>query len=578
MSKRFFIGNDGGLKGDAGKLEYQEDAVNGEKGGFVVPDASDFFQDMDKSEFQTNYAGEWELILDNSGVSAMHLQLMPHNEVVIFDSTGLGPSKLALPPFSPCPLGPDGKPDCWAHAVAYNIETQQLRPLHVITDPWCSSGGLAVDGSLVSTGGFYSGLKSVRVIEPCSTCDWNKDTADVLGSPRWYATQAKLEDGSFFVIGGRKAYNYEYVTANGQANGQLILSTFMDETTDLDENNLYPFVHLLPDGNLFIFANSRSILFNPRTNQVIKEFPRLRGGSRNYPASGMSALLPIRLDENNKPKEIQVMVCGGAQPKAYGLADPERKGGRVLLNALQDCGRLVVSDPNPNWMREKMPSRRVMGDMLNLPTGDILMINGAKKGTAAWNHAAEPNYNPVLFRPEKVGRERFKVLKATTIPRMYHSTSSVLPDATILVGGSNTNPTYQFEGVEYPTEMRLEKFYPPYLDPALQHYQPEILQFDNRMTFGNDFHISFRVFGTLNEVPMRQIKVTMYAPPFTTHGYSMNQRLIQLGFTDLSADLFGVQHVTARAPPSGRIAPAGYYLVFVVYRGIPSVGKWVQIQ
>ncbi|KAK4753968.1 hypothetical protein SAY87_002072 [Trapa incisa] len=207
-----------------------------------------------------------------------------------------------------------------------------------------------------------------------------------------YATQVRLEDGGFMVIGSRKSYNYELVMSDGRAKGLAMYSAFISETSDLDENNLYyPFVHLLPDGNLFIFANSRSILFNLFRNKVIKEFPRLLGGSRNYPASGMSALLPIRLNHktNNHNVQVQVVVvCGGAKPKAYRLADPERKD-RILMNALRDCGRLVVSDPNPKWMRENMPSRRVMGDML---------------------HAAVSNYHPVLFSPDMTGKDQFRVL------------------------------------------------------------------------------------------------------------------------------------------------------------------------
>lgn len=200
-------------------------------------------------------------------------------------------------------------------------------------------------------------------------------------------------------------------------------------------------------------------------------------------------------------------------------------------------------------------------------------------GCSAWGNAKEPNYKPVLFSPHKTGNDRFKELKAATIPRMYHSTSMVLPDGRILVGGSNTNSRYFLTGVEFPTELRMEKFSPPYLDPALQKYRPQILTdvSDNKMTYGNEFHIRFLVGAIRREVRMRDVKVTMYAPPFTTHGYSMNQRLVQLGISELMVE-GGVHHAVAKAPPSGRIAPPGYYLVFVVYRGVPSVGIWVQIQ
>lgn len=192
-----------------------------------------------------------------------------------------------------------------------------------------------------------------------------------------YATQVTLPDGRFFLAGGRKAYSIEYVPPDGQVNKKAIFFPLLDETTDLDENNLYPFVHVSTDGNLFILANSRSVLLSPQTNKVIKEFPVLPGGSRNYPASGMSALLPIDLSVPNPPLvPAEVIVCGGAKPEAYGLA-----GKQNFLPALQDCGRLRITDPNPVWVKEQMPSPRVMGDMLILPTGDLLLVNGAEQGT-----------------------------------------------------------------------------------------------------------------------------------------------------------------------------------------------------
>lgn len=208
-----------------------------------------------------------------------------------------------------------------------------------------------------------------------------------------------------------------------------------------------------------------------------------------------------------------------------------------------------------------------------------ISINFYRTGTAAWNFAEDPNYVPVLYSPEKPAGERFRELKAATIPRMYHSTSMVLPDGRILVAGSNTNPTYLFTNVPYPTELRMEKFSPPYLNPALQKYRPEIVAelTDKKMEYNRSFYVKFRVNSDGRRVRKRDVKVTMYAPPFTTHGYSMNQRLLQLANTVLRKE-GDVYHLDTKSPPSGTIAPPGYYLVFVVYKGVPSVGTWVQIQ
>ena len=41
--------------------------------------------------------GRWELILPNIGSTAMHMQLLPNDRVIIFDDTDFGQSNLSLP-------------------------------------------------------------------------------------------------------------------------------------------------------------------------------------------------------------------------------------------------------------------------------------------------------------------------------------------------------------------------------------------------------------------------------------------------------------------------------------------------
>ncbi|KAK9269116.1 hypothetical protein L1049_000885 [Liquidambar formosana] len=528
--------------------------------------------------YETDYRGEWELVVENSGVSGMHLVLFPNNKAIMFDASELGPSKLRLPRGNcrkiPPAKGKPGGTDCWAHSLEFDIETSEIRPLKVETDPWCSAGGLDAEGKLVNSGGWFLGGKVMRYLEPCDDCDW-REYPTALSGGRWYATQVILADGEFVVIGGRKMFSYEFVPREGQSNRGNFYLPLLDETTDISENNLYPFVHLSTDGNLFVFANSRSILLNPIRNKVIREFPVLGGGSRNYPASGMSALLPIKLEgENPEVIPAEVIVCGGNTPEAFRSADKEGK----MLPALEDCGRIMITERDAEWKIEQMPSPRVMGDMLILPTGDLLLLNGAKKGTAGWKFGDDPNLVPVIYKPQRPINKRFKELAASTIPRMYHSSSAVLPDGRILVAGSNTNNRYTFEGVKFPTELRVEKFSPPYLDPSLAEHKPEIneVSSENKITYGQRFLIQFN----LGEFKLEQpdIEVTMYRPPFTTHGYSMDQRLLRLAIIDLTQILPGIFNIVALAPPSGEIAPPGYYLVFVVHQGVPSRAMWLQIK
>ena len=110
--------------------------------------------------------------------SLMHMTTTSQNTVVMFDRTDFGPSQLRLP---------NGRcrddlndtaltHDCSAHSIEYNIATNNVRPLMVMTDTWCSSGAFVSNGTLVSTGGYNDGAKAVRSFVPCanSACDWNE--------------------------------------------------------------------------------------------------------------------------------------------------------------------------------------------------------------------------------------------------------------------------------------------------------------------------------------------------------------------------------------------------------------------
>ena len=536
-----------------------------------------------KPNFETNSLGEWELLSQNSGVSAMQINLIPTNKIIVYDATIYRLSRLPYPKGEPCvPYVDDrtkeNKIDCFAHSMEYDLATNQVRALKVVADPWCSCGGLAPDGTLISAGGFLDGAKTIRYIggPACkgNNCDW-REYNNALQEERWYGTQVILPNADFIVVGGRRAFSYEFLPRQeGQRPDKPYFFPFLYETSDIDENNLYPFVHLSTDGNLFIFSNNRSLLLNPTTHKIVRTFPVLVGGSRNYPASGMSALLPINLAASaNGNIKAEVMVCGGNTHDAFYLAETQK----VFNPALKDCGRMVITDPNPQWEIEEMPSGRIMGDLLNLPNGQMLFINGAQKGTAGWWDADVPNLTPVLYNPENPNGQRFKPMKPTQISRMYHSSSALIPNGKIWVAGSNTHDTYK-DIDKYPTETRVEGFSPPYLDPNLDKFRPIIVEefSSKKLRYGHKFETVF----TLPETDLvkNDIKITMYFPPFTTHGYSMSQRLLVLQTRTMFKNAQGVHSAVSLAPPSGVLAPPGYYLLFVVHRGVPSKAMWVNIQ
>ena len=223
-----------------------------------------------------------------------------------------------------------------------------------------------------------------RTFAPCpanGTCNWVESTTEALQVGRWYATNQLLPDGRQIIFGGRAAFTLEYIPGNP---GGPLYFPFLNATNDDQNDNLYPYVHLLPNGNLFVFANTDSIEYNYVTDTVVTTFPAIPGNPRNYPSAGSSVMLPL-LGSNNF-SVVEILVCGGAQYGAY-------LNSVAQMPCSTTCGRMVVTDPNPAWdMTDVMPFPRCMGDMILLPTRDVMIINGAQQGARN-----SPSFAPVCI-------------------------------------------------------------------------------------------------------------------------------------------------------------------------------------
>lgn len=528
--------------------------------------------------------GKWQLLQQTIGIVGMHMQLLHNDRVIIFDRTDFGFSNLSLPK-GMCRHNLQElavKTDCTAHSVEYDVTSNTFRPLFIQTDVWCSSGSASPDGSLVQTGGFNDGDRAVRTFKPCQNnkCDWHEEQNPGLAVRRWYATNHVLPDGRQIIIGGRRQFSYEFYPKTETTAKNTYSLPFLVQTNDPGvENNLYPFVFLNVDGNLFIFANNRAILFDHDNGKVVRTYPSIPGGDpRSYPSTGSAVLLPLSIP-NPQPQppnvEAEVLICGGAPRGSFTQALTQGK----FVGALNTCARIKITDPDPKWVMETMPGGRVMSDMLLLPNGDVLLINGAASGVAGWELGRDPVLNPVIYKTNSRVGSRFELQNPTNTPRMYHSTAVLLRDGRVLVAGSNPHEYYNFSSVLFPTELSLEAFSPPYLEPQYTNVRPRIVsptpQAQTKLKYGQGLRIRFQVTALL--AAPDSVSVTMLAPPFNTHSFSMNQRLLVLEPNGLKDVGESTHEVEVTAPGSATLAPPGFYLVFVVHQGIPSEGIWVQI-
>ncbi|KAL3693810.1 hypothetical protein R1sor_007461 [Riccia sorocarpa] len=506
--------------------------------------------------------GSWELLVENAGIASMHTMVTHYGTAVFLDRTNIGPSQINLAPGTACRQNPADQVstnDCTAHSVEFTPGPNTIRPLFIFTDTWCSSGQFGPDGTMTQTGGDSDGLMKIRTFKPCGdgTCDWVETTTE-LQDGRWYASNQVLPDGSQMVVGGRGIFTYEFVPSKGAP----VPLPLLQQTNDDHNDNYYPFVHLLPTGDVFIFANTDSVIVNYKTNTVVRTLPRLEGTPRNYPSAGSSVLLPLTAADGYKKSEC--LVCGGAQFSGFG--NPQ-------VPAANDCGRIDVSDPASTWVKETMPFARTMGDMVMLPNLHTLIINGAQSGSQGWGFADNPALSPVEYDPSAAAGAGFTTMNPTTIPRMYHSTANLLPDGRVLVAGSNTHQYYTFTE-PYPTELRVEAFSPEYLNAANDGQRPKITAAPASVGYGETFTVTV----TIPNAPAGNIDILMNSAPFSTHSYSQGQRQLNLAATAPVAGADGTSYtITATSPPTAEIAPPSYYMLFALNGGIPSSAVWTRI-
>ncbi|KZP11662.1 copper radical oxidase [Athelia psychrophila] len=464
----------------------------------------------------------------------------------------------------------------------------------------------------------YDGTKAIRIIQPCTSadnlnstkCAWYDNPAQLsMQKQRWYSTAEALEDGSIVLIGG--FVNGGYVNRNfpnvdptegGAAEltyefypsrGPAVDMAFMTTTSGL---NAYAHAFLMPSGKMFVQANVSTILWN-YTSNVETALPGMPNNvARVYPASGAVAMLPLTPANNYTPT---VLFCGGSNMSA----DDYGNYSYPAINtweypASNDCQRITPEPTDGSTAKytqdDDMLQGRTMGQFITLPDGKMLVINGGANGTAGYATAtnlspsladmpygeslcAGPVGQPAIYDPNAPAGSRWSNagLGTSNIARLYHSSAMLLPDASVMIAGSNPNIDTNLTTI-YPTTYKAEIFYPPYFSAN----RPSPTGMPTTLTYGgNPFDITVPASsysGSGNSAAANST-VVLTRGGFTTHAMNMGQRMLQLNNTyTVNADGSLTLH-TAQVPPNPALLTPGPCLLFVVVNGIPSNGTMVSV-
>lgn len=432
---------------------------------------------------------------------------------------------------------------------------------------FCSGHAFAPDGSVVVTGGHHFDVKGVHRLDPDGPA-WSH-VAD-MAQGRWYPTTTALADGRVMAISGSSlggplgpdspANNTIEVFAfaagpgpSGPLSGgtpgpsgppvDLPSPWSLAFPAQLPTIDLYPFVFLLPDGRLFVHARHVTRLYDLDNNSWGPEVAAVWPVSRTYPGQGSAVLLAL------EPPDYQarVLVMGGAgvNPEVITQTTP----------AVATAEILDLSGTDPAWREtQPMTHARVLADATLLPDGTVVVTGGSASGRS--DVAREPVLPIERFDP---ATETWEPMCELAVPRLYHSTALLLPDGRVLVMGKDEpfNP----DPFHYP-ERRGEAFSPPYLFAGPR---PSITTAPAQVGYGSAFPV-----GTPDAEVVDAAR--LLRPGSVTHGFNMEQRLVGMEIVARAAGT-----ITVASPPSPNLAPPGWYMLFLLRAGVPSVGQFLRL-
>jgi hypothetical protein len=245
-------------------------------------------------------------------------------------------------------------------------------------------------------------------------------------------------------------------------------------------------------------------------------------------------------------------------------------GTTVGTEAENTCEIIDLDDPQPNWRpTQSMKHARYYAYPVLLPNRTVLIIGGRgghKEHAKGRVHPATqtegewqpPPQDPLAVREPELfnpANETWMTLAPMACDRLYHASALLLPDGRVLTAGSNP-----MSGLN---ELRIEIYHPPYL---FQGPRPEIESVPNHVSYGQLLEIGTKEASEIEEV-------VLIRPGVTTHCVDTDQRHVELAIQNRTGGKLAVT-----IPMNPNLLPPGYYMLFILSRGIPSRAKFVQIQ
>ncbi len=443
--------------------------------------------------------------------------------------------------------GPGGQPP--APAPFFCSGLSQLPDGQVLV-----AGGNLIYGDTFDDDGYtkFAGLQTIFTFDPF-TETWTQQPS--MANGRWYPTQTLLPDGRTIISGGLSD-----VPPGGVQNKTLEIfnppSTFGGQGT-IDQNpgpnknfGLYPRTFTLNSGNVLFAGPQLAHTWKLDTTSFTwNGYPHM-SRNRQY---GNAVRLPGGPSGSDTFTEL-----GGYDTNP----PPDGSSFHPATDTTETTDAAVAAPswtPGASWNVARANSNTVLlpdGSMVTVGGGSGYADNGGGGGYVTYADGRARQVE--LYDP---ATNSWTLGPAQEEDRAYHSTAVLLPDGRVVSGGDDLHPL-EPNGIDSQTD-KAEIYSPPYL---FKGTRPAIGSAPQAIRWGDAFGI--------HTTSPNIDKAVLMAPGATTHGFDANQRYVDLKVLDT----FDGQGLDVAAPPSSRVAPPGYYMLFLINEdGVPSVADWVRI-
>ena len=392
---------------------------------------------------------------------------------------------------------------------------------------FCSGHTFLPDGRLLIAGGTITGTKGDprAVIFDPSTSTWSATGSMAQG--RYYPTLTVMANGRVLAVSGSDESGTVVPipeVGDGSTWRRLTAAPLAIPTP------YYPAVFVAPNGRLFLAG------FQATTRYLAT------GGEGQWITVGDRQVADRRLGSAVMYAPGKILYAGGGDPPT-GAAEV------IDLNQSSPAWRTVAG------MRF---ARRQMNATI-LADGQVLVTNGT--GGPGFNDVTATVREAELWNP---ATESWRTMAPEAVGRSYHSAALLLPDGRVLSSGSGEGGGVSYENSQFTGQV----FSPPYLfnaDGSLAA-RPGITSAPSRIGYGSSFTVGSPDAGVVT-------RGTLIRLSSVTHAFNQSQAIYPLTFSAT-----GATTLSAQAPASGRLAPPGPYMLFLLGpTGVPSRARMVLV-